>query len=91
MYKVCALWVPLELVPEMWKRIVAVQIFLAHYEKDGTKFLEQVVTVMNREFIMGLSKQKLEFRLENEGWTITEKIQGGVLAGKVMLTAFWDY
>ncbi len=55
MHKVCAHWVPHELVPEMQEPVVAVQTFLACYEKDGTKLLEWVMTDYEL-WITGLSK-----------------------------------
>ncbi len=90
MHKVCAQWVPHELIPEIWEQVVAMQTFLAHYEKGGTKLLEWAVTGDESWIHYWTSKMKACSSV----WKTKNKPSlrkfMDCFAGKVMLMAFWD-
>ncbi len=92
MHKVCACWVECELVLEIREQqVVAVQTFLARYEKDETKLLQWVVT--GGESWIHYWTPKMQ--ASSSVWKMKDKLSLRKFkmehsAGKVMFTAIWD-
>jgi len=90
--KVCARWVPKELTEEhKRKRLDVCSQHFARYREEGDNFLQQIVTGDET----WIHNYEPESRWQSMQWkhpssSVAKKFKMQLLAGKLMLTVFWD-
>ena len=90
--KVCARWVPTQLIEEHRNNRVAIcQHLLDRYANEGEAFLTQIVTgdeTWDHHFALESKHQSMEWK--HLGSPVKKKFNSQPSAGKVLLTIFWD-
>ena len=90
--KVCARWVPKELTQECkHKRLDVCSRHLARYREEGDNFLQQIVTgdeTWIHHYDPESKQQSMQWKHPSS--PAAKKFKTQPLAGKLMLTIFWD-
>jgi len=90
--KVCARWVPKELIEERKrKRLDVCSRHLARYREEGDNFLQHIVTgdeTLIHHYEPESKRQSMQWKHPSS--PTAKKFKTQPSAGKLMLTAFWD-